>query len=72
MFKDWQGDLLTGALAIPQVKRIDMDANGKVIGQSRIFPEITDRVRDVRVAPDGAIWISTDEDDGKVLRVTPK
>lgn len=72
MFKDWQGDLLTGALAIPQVKRVDMDANGKVIGQSRIFPEITDRVRDVRVAPDGAIWISTDEDDGKVLRVTPK
>lgn len=72
MFKDWQGDLITGALAIPQVRRIDINAAGKVVGQERIFPEITQRVRDVRVAPDGAIWISTDEDVGKVLRVTPK
>jgi len=72
MFKDWQGDLITGALAIPQVRRIDIDAAGKVVGEQRIFPEITQRVRDVRVAPDGAIWISTDEDSGKVLRVTPK
>ncbi|MGL4542049.1 MAG: PQQ-dependent sugar dehydrogenase [Polymorphobacter sp.] len=72
MFKDWQGDLLSGALAIPQVRRIDMDANGKVVGQQRIFPEITQRVRDVRVAPDGAIWITTDEPAGKVLRVSAK
>lgn len=72
MFKDWQGDLLTGGLAIPQVRRVDLDASGKVIGQARMFPEITDRVRDVRVAPDGAIWITTDDEAGKVLRVTPR
>jgi glucose/arabinose dehydrogenase len=69
MFPEWQGDLIVGALAAAQLRRIDM-ANGRVAGQQRIFPEIDVRIRDVRVAPDGAIWITTDEEDGRVLRVT--
>lgn len=72
----WSGDLIVGALAAQQVRRIDLDAAGRVVGQSRIFPSITARIRDVRVAPDGAIWLTTDEDadkgsGGRVLRVTP-
>ncbi len=71
MWPDWHGDLIVGALAAKEVRRIDLDADGKVVGQSRIFPKISARVRDVRVAPDGAVWVTTDEDSGKVLRVTP-
>nr|WP_310524469.1 PQQ-dependent sugar dehydrogenase [Polymorphobacter sp.] len=70
MFPEWDGDLLVGALAAQEVRRVDLDAAGKVVGQARIFPEIKDRVRDVRVAPDGAIWVTTDEAQGKVLRVS--
>jgi glucose/arabinose dehydrogenase len=67
----WAGDLIVGALAAQEVRRIDVDAAGRVVGQSRIFPSIKARIRDVRVAPDGAIWLTTDEDKGRVLRVTP-
>jgi glucose/arabinose dehydrogenase len=67
----WQGDLIVGALAAQQVRRIDLDFAGRVIGQQRIFPAITARIRDVRVAPDGAVWLTTDDDTGRVLRVTP-
>jgi aldose sugar dehydrogenase len=71
LWPDWQGDLIVGALVNKEVRRIDVDADGKVVGQSRIFPKISARIRDVRVAPDGAVWVTTDEDSGKVLRVTP-
>ena len=67
----WAGDLIVGALVNKEVRRLDVDAAGKVIGQERIFPSIKARIRDVRVAPDGAVWLTTDEDAGKVLRVTP-
>ena len=67
----WQGSLILGALAHSHVRRVDVDAAGRVLGQERIFPKISARIRDVRVAPDGAVWLTTDEDAGKVLRVTP-
>ena len=70
MFPEWDGDLIVGALAAEEVRRVDLDAAGKVAGQARVFPEIKARVRDVRVAPDGAIWVTTDDDTGKVLRVS--
>ncbi len=71
LWPGWQGDLIVGALAAQEVRRIDVDAAGRVVGQARIFPTITARIRDVRVAPDGAVWLTTDDDAGRVLRVTP-
>ena len=76
LWPDWQGDLIVGALAAQEVRRLAVDANGRVVGQSRIFPSIRARIRDVRVAPDGAVWLTTDEGadhrpGGRVLRVTP-
>ena len=67
----WAGDLIVGALVTKEVRRLDVDADGRVVRQERIFPSIKARIRDVRVAPDGAVWLTTDEDAGKVLRVTP-
>jgi glucose/arabinose dehydrogenase len=70
MFPEMAGDLLVGALAAKELRRVDMDANGRVAGQQRIFPEIKERVRDVRVAPDGAIWVTIDDEAGRVLRIS--
>jgi glucose/arabinose dehydrogenase len=67
----WNGDLIIGALAAKQVRRIDVDDAGRVVGQDVIFRSLNVRIRDVRVAPDGAIWLTTDEQQGRVLRVTP-
>lgn len=72
LFPEWNGDLLAGALVDQEVRRIDLDASGRVIGQEPLFAELEARIRDVRVAPDGAVWLLTDEENGRVLRVTPK
>jgi glucose/arabinose dehydrogenase len=68
----WDGDLLAGGLAAKQVARLDLDAAGKVTGETRLFAELGQRIRDIRIGPDGAVYLLTDEDDGKVLKVTPK
>jgi glucose/arabinose dehydrogenase len=65
----WKGHLLVGALAARQVARLAFDANGKVKVEERI--PIGERVRDVRQGPDGAIYLLTDEDAGRVLRLAP-
>jgi aldose sugar dehydrogenase len=71
LFKDWQGDLLVSALAGQQLRRVDLE-NGKVVKEETLLTELNTRLRQVVTAPDGAIWVLTDEENGKVLRLTPK
>ncbi|MEM1342486.1 MAG: PQQ-dependent sugar dehydrogenase, partial [Pseudomonadota bacterium] len=54
MFPEWQGDLLVGALAFDLISRLDPDSGMTEVEQIQT-PE-TGRVRDIRVAPDGAVW----------------
>jgi glucose/arabinose dehydrogenase len=69
-FPEWNGDLLAGALVSRDVRRVRLDAAGRnVLAEERIVPGLGARVRDVRVAPDGAIWLLTDENPGQVLRI---
>ena len=70
MFPEWQGDLLVGALKFELLSRLDRDANGKIGKESRMFEGAFGRIRDVKVAPDGAIWLLTDEDDGRIIRIS--
>jgi len=76
MFADWQNDLLVGALAGQALHRVDME-NGEPVGEERYLVELGYRIRDVRVGPDGAIYVLTNGDNkssepiGKVLRLTP-
>ena len=69
MFPEWQGDLLIAALAEKSVRRIMLE-NGRITGQQVLFQELGARIRDVRVAADGAIYLLTDSAQGQVLRVT--
>lgn len=71
LFPQWEGDVLAGGLAEMRVDRIDLDAGGKVLGREALFAELRERIRDVRVGPDGAVWLLTDSEDGKILKVTP-
>lgn len=54
LFPEWQGDLLVGALVFDYIARLDPDQGMTEVEQ--IAGPATARVRDVRVAPDGAIW----------------
>lgn len=69
-FPDWQGDLFAGALIEKSVRRIDLE-NGRVVGQDILLRELDERIRDVRVGPDGFIYVLTDSKDGKLLRLVP-
>lgn len=72
MFPGWNGDLLVGALAEKSLHRVDMDGTA-VMGEERYLDG--ERVRDVRVGPEGAIYVTTEDHDGaptgKVLRLSP-
>lgn len=69
-FPQWQGDLFVGALVDREVRRLVM-RNGKVIAEHALFSEINARVRDVRLAADGYLYLLTDCEDGKLIRVAP-
>lgn len=71
LFPAWKGSLLIGALRGQHVARLTLDG-GKVVGEERLFTELEARIRDVRVGPDGAVYLLTDAEDGKLLRVVPK
>ncbi|WEF24987.1 PQQ-dependent sugar dehydrogenase [Paracoccus sp. S3-43] len=69
LFPDWRGDLLIGGLRAGALVRLELDGN-RVTGEARHLQGIG-RVREVEVARDGAIMLLTDEDNGKLIRVTP-
>ena len=62
MFPEWQGDLLLGSLINKEMRRLKLDGDA-VVEDEAIFPEISGRVRDVRVLSDGSIVALTDEGD---------
>ena len=70
-FPGWNGDLFVGALAFKHLRRIDIDERGEVAGQSQLLTELGARIRDVRVSPDGFIYVTTDDAAGRVLRLEP-
>ena len=69
MFPEWNGDLLVTALKFKLLSRLSRDGSGKITERERIFDGEFGRMRDITVAPDGALLITTDEDDGALLRV---
>ncbi|AGT10302.1 PQQ-dependent sugar dehydrogenase [Paracoccus aminophilus] len=68
MFPEMKGDILIGGLRGEAVVRLKM-SQGRVVGEQRLLEGIG-RVRDVAVAPDGAIYLLTDADKGALIRVT--
>jgi glucose/arabinose dehydrogenase len=70
-FPGWRGDLFAGALAHQHLRRIDLSDLGEVVGEERLLTDLGQRIRDVRVGPDGFIYVATDEEDGLVLRIEP-
>ena len=71
LLPEWQGDLLAGGLSGQLLVRLDMEGDA-IVGEERLFQGQLGRIRDVRVGPDGAIYLLTDEDNGRLIRVTPE
>ncbi len=71
LFPQWKGNLLVGALKFRLLARLTLSGE-KVVGEQRLLKRLRKRIRAVRVAPDGAIWLLTDGHGEGVWRVTPK
>jgi glucose/arabinose dehydrogenase len=65
----WQGDLFAGGLISEDVRRIRVDAAGTVVEEQSI--RFRERVRDVRQGPDGYLYVLTDEQNGRLVRIEP-
>jgi glucose/arabinose dehydrogenase len=70
-FPAWRGDLFVGALAFRHLRRVHLDERGDVVDQEQLLNDLKWRIRDVRSAPDGYLYVCTDENDGRVLRLEP-
>jgi glucose/arabinose dehydrogenase len=70
LFPAWRGSLFVGGLAGKHVARLTLDGE-RVVGEERLLADRA-RFRDVRVGPDGAIYLLTDESDGELLALVPR
>jgi glucose/arabinose dehydrogenase len=66
-YKGWEGNLLVGSLRFKYLNRCVI-RNGRVVEEEPLFRNIG-RLRDVRMGPDGYIYISVEQ--GAVYRLVP-
>ncbi|HRE51366.1 MAG TPA: PQQ-dependent sugar dehydrogenase [Flavitalea sp.] len=69
MFPKWNNDLLVTALKFEEVRRLAIE-NDKV-KDDEILLKGYGRVRDIKIGPDGALYVLTNTPDA-LLRITPK
>ncbi len=70
MFPQWNGSALLSGLASQALIRVTFDGHGGATQVDRWA--VGFRVRDVEVAPDGAIWMIEDANPGRLVRLIPK
>ncbi|MNJ76876.1 Soluble aldose sugar dehydrogenase YliI precursor [compost metagenome] len=67
-FKPWDHNLFIGSLLNQELIRLQLDGD-KVVHEERLLGELDARIRDVRVGPDGYLYLLTDAEDGQLLKV---
>jgi glucose/arabinose dehydrogenase len=69
-FPSWQGDLFVGSLKFGQLVRLGL--SGDVVDEEeRLLNFEYGRIRDVVQGPDGFIYLLSDSNNGKLLRLRP-
>lgn len=79
LFPEFKGNFLFGCLRGERIIRVQLD-DRKVVGQENLLEEKYGRIREMAEAPDGSIWFSTSnrdgrgsaaKDDDRILRIMP-
>ena len=70
-FPNWHGDLFVGSLKFELLVRLEVDGD-KIVAEERLLQGQFGRIRDVRIGPDGLLYLLTDEFDGQLLRLQPR
>jgi glucose/arabinose dehydrogenase/mono/diheme cytochrome c family protein len=81
LFPQWQGSVFVGGLRGNLLSRLKI-VNDKVVEEEALLTDLHTRIRDVRVGPDGAVYVLTDSGGSsvsygppaksKLLKLTPK
>src|SRR5687767_7961900 len=72
LFPAWKGNLFIGGLGSQNLVRLVVDAEGKVSGEERLIRDQKERIRDVVQGPDGALYMVTDNQKGRIIKIVPK
>jgi glucose/arabinose dehydrogenase len=71
LFPDWQGDLFVSELAGRTLARLVLKGD-RVVAEERLLTELNSRIRGVNEGLDGALYVLTDGNEGKILKLVPK
>jgi glucose/arabinose dehydrogenase len=67
----WRGSIFMGGLVANALIRLPRDGT-RVIGEDRLLQSLGERIRGVYEGPEGALWLLTDNPEGRILRILPK
>jgi glucose/arabinose dehydrogenase len=70
LFAGWKSNFIVGSLTPGLLVRLVMK-EGKVAHEERYLGDLRERIRDVRQASDGSLYLLTDARNGQILRITP-
>jgi len=69
-YRDWVGKFFVGGLVSRSLVRLRTGRDsGLIVEEERMLANLKTRIRDVREGPDGHLYLLTDEEDGKMLRL---
>ena len=68
-YPKWQGNLMVAALKARELRRVTIDS--ETIGQQSLLTALGERIRDVRLGPDGYLYVLTDNSNGRILKLIP-
>lgn len=67
-FPEWKGDLFSGALAGQALWHLKLEGN-RIVSREALLTNLGERIRDVRMGPDGFLYLLTDSNQGRLLRL---
>jgi aldose sugar dehydrogenase len=71
LFSEWRGDFFIGGLSRQALVRLVVK-DDRVVGEEWLLRDLNERIREVVQGPDGALYVSTDAREGRVLKLTPR
>ncbi|REG22883.1 glucose/arabinose dehydrogenase [Archangium gephyra] len=71
LFPEWRDNVFIGGLSSQALVRLMM-RNDRVVGEERLLTDLNARIREVVQGPEGALYLLTDETNGKLLKLTPR
>jgi glucose/arabinose dehydrogenase len=70
LFPEWRGNLFVSGLAARTLIRLVLE-HDRVVAEERLLTELNTRIRGVADGPDGALYVLTDGNNGRIVRLVP-